>query len=159
MNKRISLDEAYLTMAEVWSLRSYATRSQVGSLLVNPELKQIVSDGYNGMPSGMPNEDIEYLEDGVLVTNPLALHSESNAILKCAENPNSSTKGCTLYCVYSPCLECTKLIIQAKIKRVVYRIQYRNAQGIDILRQRGIEVVQLARSENDQNLIKNILGI
>jgi dCMP deaminase len=145
MTERIDLDEAYMQMAEVWSLRSYATRSKVGALIVNPFTRQIISDGWNGMPSGFPNDEVEFKNpDGSLTTNPLVLHAESNAILKCAAE-HGGAKDCTLYCTMSPCPDCAKLIIQAKIKRVVYRNDYRISEGIPILQRAGIEVVKLLR--------------
>lgn len=143
---RIELDEAYMQMAEVWAQRSYATRTKVGALLVDPENRQIMSDGYNGMPSGFPNEDVEILqEDGTLVTNPLVIHAESNAILKCAASDGGS-RGCTLYVTINPCVECAKLIIQAGIKRVVYRSYYRITEGIQILERAKIEVIHLEKN-------------
>lgn len=143
MTNRIDLDEAYMQMAEIWAQRSYATRSKVGALLVDPIERRILSDGYNGMPSGFPNEEVEFTNpDGTLSTNPLVLHAESNAILKCAASHGGS-KGCTLYCTFSPCPDCAKLIIQAGIKKVVYRNDYRIAEGIPILARAGIEVVKL----------------
>lgn len=144
---RIPLDEAYLQMAEVWAQRSYATRSKVGALLVDPTKKRIISDGYNGMPSGFPNDEVEFSnDDGSLTTNPLVLHAESNAILKCA-NDKGGADGCTLYCTFSPCMDCAKLIIQAGIKRVVYRTAYRITDSLPVLKRAGIEVVQLPRIE------------
>ena len=143
---RIALDEAYLQMAEIWAKRSYATRTKVGALLVDPIKKKIISDGYNGMPSGFPNEEVELIDEkGYIVTNPLVLHAESNSILKCAAF-DGGAEGCTLYVTMSPCNECAKLIIQAKIKRVVYRTEYRIIDSIAILRRAGIEVVKLERS-------------
>lgn len=145
-NPRIDLDEAYMQMAEVWSQRSYATRSKVGALLVKE--KQIISDGYNGMPAGFPNEEVELMEDaglmgGKLVTNPLVLHAEANAILKCAKNGGVSSEGSTLYVTMTPCVECCKLIIQAGIKNVFYRNQYRDMSSLKILERAGIPVIQL----------------
>ena len=140
---RIDPDEAYMQMAEIWSKRSYATRMKVGALLVDPIHKQIISDGWNGMPIGFPNEDVESIINGEKVTNPLVIHAESNCILKCAKTTVSSA-GCTLYIYpFNPCIECTKLIIQAGIKRVVYRFEYRITDGIEILRKAGVEVIKL----------------
>ena len=144
---RIDLDEAYMQMAEIWAQRSYATRSKVGALLVDPISRRITADGYNGMPSGFTNEDVESTNvDGTKTTNPLVLHAESNAILKCAA-AGVSSKGCTLYCTHSPCPDCVKLIIQSGIKRVVYRNDYRIADGIPVLKQAGIEVFKLSNAE------------
>ena len=125
-------DRRYLEMAEIWSRNSYCKRRQVGALLVKDRM--IISDGYNGTPSGFENE---CEEDGV--TKPYVLHDEANAITKVAKSGNSS-EGSTLYVTASPCLECSKLIIQAGIKRVVYRDEYRLTDGIDLLRRAGVEV-------------------
>ncbi len=119
-------------MAQVWSQNSYCKRRKVGALLVKDRM--IISDGYNGTPSGFENV---CEEDGV--TKPYVLHAEANAITKVAKSGNSSD-GATLYVTASPCLECSKLIIQAGIKRVVYRDEYRLTDGIDLLRRAGIEV-------------------
>lgn len=128
-------DRAYLEMAEVWSRNSYCKRRKVGALLVKD--RTIISDGYNGTPSGFENicED----EDGV--TKPYVLHAEANAITKVAKSGNSS-EGATLFVTASPCAECAKLIIQAGIRRVVYRDAYRLTDGIDLLKRAGIEIEQ-----------------
>ena len=125
-------DHSYLEMAEIWAQNSYCKRSKVGALLVKDRM--IISDGYNGTPSGFENV---CEEDGV--TKPYVLHAEANAITKVAKSGNSS-EGATLYVTASPCLECSKLIIQSGIKRVVYRDEYRLTDGIDLLRRAGIEV-------------------
>ena len=129
-------DKSYLEMAAIWARNSYCKRRQVGALLVKD--KMIISDGYNGTPSGFENicED----EDGV--TKPYVLHAEANAISKVAKS-NNSAQGATLYVTASPCIECSKLIIQSGIKRVVYRDQYRLTDGIDLLRRAGVEVEHL----------------
>ena len=129
-------DERYLEMAEVWARNSYCKRRQVGALLVKD--KMIISDGYNGTPSGFEN----ICEDENGVTKPYVLHAEANAISKVAKSGNSS-EGATLYVTASPCIECSKLIIQAGIKRVVYRDEYRLTDGIDLLKAAGIEVEKL----------------
>ena len=126
-------DHRYLEMAEVWAKNSYCKRRQVGALIV--EDRRIISDGYNGTPSGFEN----ICEDENGVTKPYVLHAEANAITKVAKSGNSS-QGATLYVTASPCLECSKLIIQSGIKRVVYRDEYRLTDGIDLLRRAGIEV-------------------
>lgn len=133
MNK---FDERYMEMAYVWAKNSYCKRRQVGALLVRDRM--IISDGYNGTPSGFENvcED----EDGV--TKPYVLHAEANAISKVAKSGNSS-EGATLYVTASPCIECSKLIIQAGIKRVVYHDEYRLADGVELLKRAGIEVEQV----------------
>ena len=125
-------DHSYLQMAEIWAQNSYCKRRKVGALLVKDRM--IISDGYNGTPSGFENV---CEEDGV--TKPYVLHAEANAITKVAKSGNSS-EGATLYVTASPCLECSKLIIQSRIKRVVYRDEYRLTDGIDLLRRAGIEV-------------------
>ena len=125
-------DHSYLEMAEIWAQNSYCKRRKVGARLVKDRM--IISDGYNGTPSGFENI---CEEDGV--TKPYVLHAEANAITKVAKSGNSS-EGATLYVTASPCLECAKLIIQSGIKRVVYRDEYRITDGIDLLRRAGIEV-------------------
>ena len=128
-------DHSYLQMAEVWAQNSYCKRRKVGALIVKD--KMIISDGYNGTPSGFENicED----EDGV--TKPYVLHAEANAITKVAKSGHSSS-GATLYVTASPCMECSKLIIQSGITRVVYRDAYRLMDGIELLKRAGIEVEQ-----------------
>ena len=126
------LDRRYLRMAAIWAENSYCRRRQVGALIVKD--KMIISDGYNGTPSGFENI---CEEDNV--TKPYVLHAEANAITKVAKSGNSSL-GATLYVTASPCMECAKLIIQAGIRRVVYRDEYRITDGIDLLRKAGIEV-------------------
>jgi len=123
-------------MARVWAANSYCVRRQVGALIVKN--KMIISDGYNGTPSGFENicED----EDGK--TKAYVLHAEANAITKVAKSGNSSD-GATLYVTAAPCLECAKLIIQAGIKRVVYRDDYRVRDGVDLLERAGIDVCKL----------------
>jgi len=131
----MKFDSSYLRMAEIWSQNSYCKRRKVGALLVKD--KMIISDGYNGTPSGFEN----ICEDENGVTKPYVLHAEANAITKVAKSGNSS-QGATLYVTASPCLECSKLIIQSGITRVVYRDEYRLTDGIDLLRRAGIEVEQ-----------------
>ena len=123
-------------MASIWSENSYCKRRQVGALIVKN--KMIISDGYNGTPSGFEN----VCEDENNVTLPYVLHAEANAITKIARSNNNS-EGATLYVTDSPCIECAKLIIQAGIKRVVYSRQYRLDDGIQLLKKAGIEVVFL----------------
>lgn len=131
-DKQIQFDKSYLDMAEVWSHNSYCQRRRVGALIVKDRM--IISDGYNGTPTGFENM---CEENGV--TKPYVLHAEANAITKVAKSHNSS-EGATLYVTDSPCMECSKLIIQAGIKRVVYRREYRISDGIDFLKKAGIEV-------------------
>lgn len=139
---RIELDEAYMQMAEIWAKRSKANRSQVGALIVRD--RQIISDGYNGMPVGAKDDVCEiYGANGELITKPAVLHAESNAITKLAASHGAPATGSTMYVTLSPCYECSKLIIQAGIKRVVYRNEYRITDGIDLLREFDVEVVNL----------------
>jgi len=140
---RIDLDEAYLQMAEIWAQRSKANRAQVGALIVNN--RQIISDGYNGMPVGSTDDVCEVWKDGAMVTKPAVLHAESNAITKLAASHGAPATGSTMYVTMSPCFECSKLIIQAGIKRVVYRQQYRVTEGLDLLREFNVEVIQKDR--------------
>lgn len=132
--KQIDLDQRYLRMASIWAENSYCTRRKVGALIVKD--KMIISDGYNGTPSGFEN----ICEDENGVTKPYVLHAEANAITKIARSGNNSD-GATLYVTDSPCIECAKLIIQSGIKRVIYARQYRLTEGIDLLKRAGIEVV------------------
>ncbi|NLX40672.1 MAG: dCMP deaminase family protein [Bacteroidales bacterium] len=134
--KQNKFDLSYLEMAQVWAKNSYCKRKQVGALIVKDRM--IISDGYNGTPSGFEN----VCEDETGATKPYVLHAEANAITKVAKSGNSS-EGSTLYVTASPCLECAKLIIQAGIKRVVYHEDYRITDGINLLRRAGIEVQQL----------------
>lgn len=131
--KQRLLDERYLRMARIWSENSYCERRQVGALIVKD--KSIISDGYNGTPSGFEN----LCEDEEGHTKPYVLHAEANAITKVAKSGNSSD-GATLYVTASPCIECAKLIIQAGIRRVVYSEMYRYSDGIELLQKAGIGV-------------------
>ena len=139
----IDLDEAYMQMAEIWAKRSHCKRKKVGALMVKDG--QIISDGYNGMPTGFTN-CCELDEE---TTDPLTLHAESNTILKLACSTQSSI-GATLYQTISPCKECAKLIIQAKIKRVVFRDFYRDVTGIATLRSVGITVDRLIKPSQNR---------
>lgn len=134
--KQRLLDLRYLRMAAIWAENSYCQRRKVGALVVKE--KMIISDGYNGTPSGFEN----VCEDGHGVTHPYVLHAEANAITKLARSGNNSDQA-TLYVTASPCIECAKLIIQAGIRRVVYAEQYRLTDGIDLLRRAGVEVEHL----------------
>ena len=134
MDKQDKLDERYLRMARIWAENSYCKRRQVGALVVKDEM--IISDGYNGTPSGFEN----VCEDANGITKPYVLHAEANAITKLARSGNNSD-GSTLYVTASPCIECAKLIIQSGIRRVVYGEKYRLTDGIDLLKRAGIEVV------------------
>ncbi|MCQ2975677.1 MAG: dCMP deaminase family protein [Bacteroidales bacterium] len=132
--KQFALDCRYLRMARIWAENSYCTRRQVGALIVKD--KMIISDGYNGTPSGF--ENVCELDDGT--TKPYVLHAEANAITKVAKSSNNSLNA-TLYVTASPCLECAKLIIQSGIKRVVYSEKYRLEDGLQLLARAGIETV------------------
>ncbi len=123
-------------MAHIWAENSYCRRRQVGAIIVKDSM--IISDGFNGTPSGFEN----VCEDESGVTKPYVLHAEANAITKVARSNNSSD-GATLYVTASPCLECSKLIIQSGIKRVVFNELYRLSDGIDLLRRAGIEVIHI----------------
>ena len=136
MDKKEAVDLRYLRMARIWAENSYCVRRKVGALLVKDGM--IISDGYNGTPSGFEN----VCEDEEGCTKPYVLHAEANAITKVAQSNNSSS-GATLYITASPCMECSKLIIQAGIKRVVYNEEYRLTDGIELLRRAGIEVIRL----------------
>jgi len=135
-DKQKLLDQRYLKMADVWAQNSYCERRKVGALLVKE--KMIISDGYNGTPSGFEN----ICEDENNKTKPYVLHAEANAITKVAKSNNSSD-GATLYVTSSPCLECAKLIIQAGIQRVVFTENYRVEDGINLLKRADIEVKQV----------------
>lgn len=134
--KQQLLDQRYLKMADIWAQNSYCKRRKVGALLVKD--KMIISDGYNGTPSGFENE----CEDEENKTKTYVLHAEANAITKVAKSGNSSL-GATLYVTSSPCIECSKLIIQAGIKRVVFTENYRLEDGINLLKRANIEVEQV----------------
>ena len=160
MANQNKLDERYLAMAREWSKMSHAKRKKVGCLIVKDE--QIISDGYNGTPSGFNNdcEEVFYtcderdfykdqeweLDKGKekflkLKTKPEVLHAESNALMKLARSTNSS-EGATIYCTYSPCFDCAKLIVQSGVKRFVYNETYRNTQGLDLLKKAGVEIIK-----------------
>lgn len=129
-------DRSYLKMAKIWAQNSYCKRRQVGAILVKD--KMIISDGFNGTPSGFEN----ICEDDSNLTKPYVLHAEANAITKVAKSNNSS-EGSTLYVTSSPCLECSKLIIQAGITRVVFCDNYRVSDGIELLKRANIDVVKI----------------
>ena len=140
--KQKDIDMRYIRMATVWSENSYCQRRKVGALIVKNQM--IISDGYNGTPSGFEN----VCEDENNVTKPYVLHAEANAITKIARSNNSSD-GATMYVTASPCIECAKLIIQAGIKRVVYSEAYRLEDGVNLLRRAGVEVVFLDMKEGE----------
>lgn len=138
----IFLTGAICAWRRIWSENSYCERRKVGALIVKD--KMIISDGYNGTPSGFPN----VCESQEGVTLPYVLHAEANAITKVARSNNSS-EGSTLYVSTSPCMECSKLIIQAGINRVVFSEMYRITDGLDLLRQAGVETVYMPLDEKD----------
>lgn len=140
--KQLKLDRRYLRMASIWSENSYCNRRKVGALIVKE--KMIISDGFNGTPSGFPN----ICENSEGHTFPYVLHAEANAITKVARSNNSS-EGSTLYVTSSPCLECSKLIIQAGIKRVVFSEYYRITDGLELLKAAGITVEYIPLTDNE----------
>ena len=133
MDKKEKRDLLYMKMARTWAENSYCVRRQVGALMVRDNM--IISDGFNGTPSGFEN----VCEDENNVSKPYVLHAEANAITKIARSNNSSN-GATLYVTASPCMECSKLIIQSGIKRVVYGEKYRLMDGVELLERAGIQV-------------------
>lgn len=139
--KQMAFDKRYLEMALIWAKNSYCRRRQVGALIVKGRM--IISDGYNGTPSGFENK----CEDENNITKPYVLHAEANAITKVAKSNNSSQDS-TLYVTTSPCMECSKLIIQSGIRRVVFCNKYHNTDGLDLLKRAEIEIVYVD-FEND----------
>ena len=138
--KQSELDKRYIRMASIWAENSYCQRRKVGALIVKD--KMIISDGYNGTPSGFEN----ICEDETGKTKPYVLHAEANAITKVAKSNNSS-EGSTLYVTSSPCIECAKLIIQSGIRRVVYCDDYHSNDGLNLLQRVGIETVRVTLPE------------
>lgn len=136
MSKQIQLDKRYLRMAGVWAENSYCERRKVGALIVKD--KMIISDGYNGTPSGFEN----VCEDENGSTKNYVLHAEANAITKVAKSGNNCDNA-TLYVTTSPCMECSKLIIQSGIKKVVFKEMYRIIDGLELLKRAGIEIIHL----------------
>ena len=134
--KQETIDRRYLRMARIWAENSYCVRRQVGAIILKDSM--IISDGFNGTPSGF--ENICETPEGT--TKPYVLHAEANAITKVARSHHSSD-GATLYVTASPCMECSKLIIQSGIKRVVFNELYRMSDGIDLLRRANIEIVHI----------------
>ena len=142
--KQHDLDCRYLRMAQIWAENSYCRRRQVGALIVKD--KMIISDGYNGTPSGFEN----ICEDDNGMTKPYVLHAEANAITKIARSGNNSD-GATLYVTASPCIECAKLIIQAGISRVIYGEKYRLTDGLELLKRAGIEVEYIEMPKSSES--------
>jgi dCMP deaminase len=135
-HRQHEFDKQYMRIAYIWAQNSYCERKKVGAIIVKG--KMIISDGYNGTPSGFEN----VCEDENFKTKPYVLHAEANAITKVAKS-NYSSEGATLYVTTSPCMECSKLIIQAGIKRVVFAEKYHDTSGLDLLEKVGVEVVQI----------------
>jgi dCMP deaminase len=142
-SKQLAIDKRYLKMARIWASNSYCDRRKVGALLVKD--KMIISDGYNGTPSGFENK----CEDENDITKTYVLHAEANAITKVAKSNNSSD-GSTLYITTSPCIECAKLIIQAGITRVVYEEKYRITNGLDLLERAKINMEHIEWTDEEQ---------
>ena len=142
--KQKRYDVAYLKLALEWAKLSHCTRKQVGALIVKDQM--IVSDGYNGTPSGFENSC--ELQSGE--TKWYVLHAEANAILKCAKY-GQSCQGADLYLTLSPCKECSKLIHQAGIKRVIYYTKYKDTSGIDFLKQAGVKLIPINELNNKQS--------
>ncbi len=140
IDKQLQFDKRYLEMALIWAKNSYCIRRQVGALIVKE--KMIISDGYNGTPSGFEN----ICEDENGLTKPYVLHAEANAITKVAKSNNSS-ENATLYITTSPCMECSKLIIQSGIIRVVFCDKYHNEDGLRLLEKANIEIVYVELDE------------
>ncbi len=138
--KQLMFDKRYLQMAKIWAENSYCKRRKVGAIIVKERM--IISDGYNGTPEGFEN----VCEDENNITKPYVLHAEANAITKVAKSNNSS-QGATLYITTSPCMECSKLIIQSGIKRVVFCDLYSKHEGLQLLERAGIELVHLESDE------------
>lgn len=136
LQKQLRYDTAYLKMAQSWSKLSHCVRKQVGAIIVKDEM--IISDGYNGTPAGFENS----CEDENGATQWYVLHAEANAILKVAKSTNNC-KGATLYLTLSPCKDCSKLVLQAGIRRVVFKDSYKDTEGIDFLKSAGIDVIQI----------------
>lgn len=139
--KQLRFDKSYLQMAQVWAKNSYCKRKQVGALIVKD--RQIISDGFNGTPEGFEN----ICEDENNITKQYVLHAEANAITKVAKT-NSSSENATLYVTTSPCIECSKLIIQAGISRVVFAELYSNHDGLELLKRAGVQLVHLFADES-----------
>lgn len=134
--KQSRYDRAYLRLAKSWASLSYCKRKQVGAIIVKDAI--IISDGYNGTPAGFDN----CCENEAGETHWYVLHAEANAILKVARSTNNC-KGATLYLTHSPCKDCSKLVLQSGIERLVYQEAYKDTSGIDFLKSAGLEVVKI----------------
>lgn len=138
LSKQNKYDKAYLRLAESWAKLSQCNRKQVGAIIVKDEI--IISDGFNGTPAGFDN----CCENEEGLTHWYVLHAEANAILKVAKSTNNC-KGATLYLTHSPCRDCSKLVLQSGIKRVVYKEAYKDPSGIDFLGNAGVEIVHISQ--------------
>lgn len=147
MPDQIKLDNLYLDIADRIADMSHSRRKKVGAVLVEGE--NIISYGWNGTPHGADNNCEVENEDGTLTTKPEVLHAESNVLMKLVSSGGVGAQGATLYVTLSPCIDCAKLIVQSKIKRVVYREDYRITTGIDFLRKYGVQVQQLRNGGAD----------
>ncbi|HRP52903.1 MAG TPA: dCMP deaminase family protein [Fluviicola sp.] len=141
--KKLRYDKAYLRMAQTWGELSHCERKKVGALIVRDG--RIISDGFNGTPAGYPN----CCEDDRGETHWYVLHAEANAILKVARSTNDCS-GATLYITLSPCRDCSKLVLQAGIVRVVYLNEYKDTTGVEFLKQSGVEVVHISNLEDEK---------
>ena len=139
--KQARYDRAYLRLAQNWAMLSHCTRKKVGAIIVKDRM--IISDGYNGTPSGFSNR----CENEEGETHWYVLHAEANAILKVAKSTNN-TEGSTLYLTHSPCKDCSKLILQSGIKRVVYMDAYKDVSGLTFLTNAGVEITQINTIEH-----------
>ena len=139
-SKQLRYDRAYLRLAKSWGQLSYCTRKKVGAIIVKEGV--IISDGFNGTPKGFDN----YCEDTNGDTHWYVLHAEANAILKVAKSTNNCN-GSTLYLTHSPCKECSKIVLQAGIIRVVYIEKYKDPSGLDFLERAGLEIVQIENAD------------
>lgn len=142
-NKQLRYDKAYLRMAHQWAKLSHCTRKQVGAIIVKDGM--IISDGYNGTPAGFDN----CCENEIGETHWYVLHAEANAILKVAKSTNNCF-GATLYLTHSPCKDCSKLVLQAGIKRLVFSSAYKDPEGLNFLRGAGVEVIQIETIEDGE---------
>ena len=139
--KQARYDRAYLRLALNWALLSHCNRKKVGAIIVKDRM--IISDGYNGTPSGFPN----VCENASGETHWYVLHAEANAILKVAKSTNN-TEGSTLYLTHSPCKDCSKLILQSGIKRLVFIEAYKDSSGLEFLHNAGVEIIQITQIEH-----------
>ena len=151
MSKQQRLDNTYMQMADCWSELSHSKRSKVGALIVKDQM--IISDGYNGTPTGFDNRCEEDVISGTILSEKTkweVLHAEANAILKCAKH-GTSLLGGTLYLTMSPCKNCAKLIFQSGITRVVYRDEYRDKEGIKFLKEAGVDISNIIPNNLDKS--------